>query len=100
MKAKDKFAEDLHLKYKQQKEERYESEIMQKSAKEALFRSSHMQAIDRQLKEKLRDDELQRKKQAELDKRQLDFKVAEDEQKIKAEEEKNLARRKHAQGLM
>ena len=63
--------------------------MLAKSAKESLFKSTHMMAIHQQLKDKRSEDEQQRKHQADLDRRQLEFKVAEDEQKLKAEAEKN-----------
>ena len=46
MKAKERFENELHHKYKQQKEEKYQSDILAKSAKESLFKSTHMSAIN------------------------------------------------------
>lgn len=42
MKEKERFQNQLHMKYKQEKEEKYQNDIMAKSAKESLFKSTHM----------------------------------------------------------
>lgn len=97
---KSRFSDQLHLKYKQQKEDKYQDEQMKKSALQWQLKSSHTEAIASQLKEKRAETELTRRREANMDKKQLDFKVAEDEEKLRLEAAMNLKRRNHARGLM
>ena len=48
---KQRFADQLHLKYKQEKEVKYQEEMMKRSAVEWNLKDSHMKAIAVQLKE-------------------------------------------------
>ena len=100
MREKQRFQDTLHLKYKQEVEDKYQDEQIKRSSNAWNLKNSHMQAIAKQLQEQRAATEMARRNEADADKRQLDFKVAEDEAKLKEEAAMNQKRRNHARGLM
>ena len=98
VREKQQFAEELQIKYKQEKDKKFDDEQKRRIAKAQIARSAHIDAIAVQLKRKQKDTEAELQNQADLDKKQLDYKAALDEEKRRKDAEKNLKIRQNAQG--
>ena len=72
MREKQRFQDTLHLKYKQEVEDKYQEEQLKRSSHAWNLKNSHMQAIAKQLQEQRAATEMARRNEADADKRQLE----------------------------